>query len=346
MDAFFASIEQRDNPELRGKPVAVGGSSDRGVVAAASYEARVFGVHSAMPSKIAARKCPGLVFVKSRFDVYKADSARIMEIFRDYTDLVEPLSIDEAFLDVTTNKKGIPSATLIAREIKNRIFETTALTASAGISVNKFLAKIASDVNKPNGLFVIKPDAVQDFIGQLAVDDFYGVGPRTARKMHDLGLFKGEDLRNADLQMLIRNFGKAGIFFHQIANGIDDRPVMPHRERKSVGIENTFQEDITTKDGMLTQLEILEKGLWERIKKHGAFGKTITLKVKYNDFDQITRSQTFSEPVVNPGQLRSVIRDLLNLAALEKPVRLLGISVSNFPPKENSGPLQLTIDFD
>jgi DNA polymerase-4 len=346
MDAFFASIEQRDNPELRGKPVAVGGSSDRGVVAAASYEARVFGVHSAMPSKIAARKCPGLVFVKSRFDVYKADSARIMEIFRDYTDLVEPLSIDEAFLDVTTNKKGIPSATLIAREIKNRIFETTGLTASAGISINKFLAKIASDVDKPNGLFVIKPDAVQDFIGRLAVDDFYGVGPRTARKMHDLGFFKGEDLRNADLQMLIRNFGKAGIFFHQIANGIDDRPVISHRERKSVGIENTFQEDITTKDEMLTQLEILEKGLWERIKKHGVFGKTITLKVKYNDFDQITRSQTFSEPTVNPGQLRAVVRDLLNLASLEKPVRLLGISVSNFPPKENSGPLQLTIDFD
>ncbi|PRY97781.1 DNA polymerase-4 [Marinilabilia salmonicolor] len=346
MDAFFASIEQRDNPGLRGKPVAVGGSSDRGVVAAASYEARVFGVHSAMPSKIAARKCPGLIFVKARFDVYKADSAKIMDIFRDYTDLVEPLSIDEAFLDVTSNKKGIPSATLIAREIKERIREKTGLTASAGISINKFLAKIASDEDKPNGLFVIKPDEVMDFIGRLAVDDFFGVGPRTAQKMHDLGLFKGEDLRNADLQMLIRNFGKAGIFFHQIANGIDERPVRPHRERKSVGIENTFHEDIATRDEMLTQLEKLEKGLWERIKKHGAFGKTVTLKVKYNDFDQITRSHSSSEPFVNPGQLVSVVKDLLNLANPEKPVRLLGISVSNFPPREDSGPLQLTIDFD
>lgn len=346
MDAFFASIEQRDKPELRGKPVAVGGSSDRGVVAAASYEARVFGVHSAMPSKIAARKCPGLIFVKARFEVYKADSTKIMDIFRDYTDLVEPLSIDEAFLDVTTNKKGIPSATLIAREIKERIFQTTGLTASAGISINKFLAKIASDEDKPNGLFIIKPEEVKDFIGQLAVDDFFGVGPRTAQKMHDLGLFKGEDLRNADLQMLIRNFGKAGIFFHQIANGNDDRPVRPHRERKSVGIENTFHEDISTRDEMLTQLGKLEKGLWERIKKHGAFGKTVTLKVKYKDFDQITRSHSASEPVINPGQLASIVKDLLNLANPEKPVRLLGISVSNFPPREDSGPLQLTIDFD
>lgn len=346
MDAFFASIEQRDNTELRGKPVAVGGSSDRGVVAAASYEARVFGVHSAMPSRIAARKCPGLVFVKTRFDVYKADSAKIMKIFRNYTDLVEPLSIDEAFLDVTSNKKGIPSATLIAREIKQRIFETTGLTASAGISINKFLAKIASDEDKPNGLFVIKPEEVKDFIGRLAVDDFFGVGPRTAQKMHDLGLFKGEDLRNADLQMLIRNFGKAGIFFYQISNGIDDRPVRPHRARKSVGIENTFPEDISTRDEMLTQLGMLEKGLWERIKKHGAFGKTVTLKVKYSDFDQITRSHSSSEPVINPGQLTSVVKDLLNLANPEKPVRLLGISVSNFPPAEESGPLQLTIDFE
>jgi DNA polymerase-4 len=346
MDAFFASIEQRDYPELRGKPVAVGGSSDRGVVAAASYEARVYGVHSAMPSKIAARKCPGLIFAKSRFDVYRADSAKIMDVFRDYTDLVEPLSIDEAFLDVTSNKKGIPSATLIAREIKRRITEVTGLTASAGISVNKFLAKIASDQDKPNGLFVIKPDEVNDFIGRLSVDDFFGVGPRTASKMHDLGLFNGGDLRNADLSMLIRNFGKAGIFFHQIANGIDDRPVVSHRERKSVGIENTFHEDISTRDEMLTQLGILEKGLWERLKKHGIFGKTLTLKVKYNDFEQITRSQTFSDLILNPGQLRPAVRDLLNLARPEKPVRLLGLSVSNFPQKENSGPLQLTIDFD
>lgn len=346
MDAFFASIEQRDDPSLRGKPVAVGGSSDRGVVAAASYEARVYGVHSAMPSVIAARKCPGLIFVKSRFEVYKEVSAIIMGIFRDYTDLVEPLSIDEAFLDVTTNKAGMPSATLIARDIKKRIFEATGLTASAGISVNKFLAKIASDQDKPNGLFVIKPDEVLDFIGNLPVVKFHGVGPSTARKMHNLQLFTGNDLREADLQMLVRNFGKSGLFFHRIANGIDNRPVVSHRVRKSVGIENTFHEDISTTDEMLTQLGVLEEGLWVRLKKHGVFGKTITLKVKYNDFEQITRSQTFPGPISDPQKIHRAIRDLLNLARPGKPVRLLGISISNFGDKDSEGPLQLTINFD
>ncbi len=346
MDAFFASIEQRDDPALRGKPVAVGGSSDRGVVAAASYEARVYGVHSAMPSRVAARKCPGLIFVKSRFDVYKADSARIMKIFRDYTDLVEPLSIDEAFLDVTTNKVGMPSATIIARDIKHRIQETTGLTASAGISVNKFLAKIASDQNKPDGLFVIKPEEVLDFIEHLPVTKFFGVGPSTARKMHDLQLFTGGDLRNADLSMLIRNFGKSGVFFHNIANGIDERPVVPHRIRKSVGIENTFSQDLSTRDEMLTELGKLEKGLWERIKRHGVYGKTLTLKVKYSDFEQITRSHTFADYINDPGLVHQAVLDLLNLADFEKTVRLLGISVSNFQDKESEGPVQLTIEFD
>jgi DNA polymerase-4 len=346
MDAFFASVEQRDDPSLRGKPVAVGGSSDRGVVAAASYEARVYGVHSAMPLRIAARKCPGLIFVKSRFDVYKADSAIIMDIFRDYTDLVEPVSIDEAFLDVTTNKLGMPSATVIAQDIKKRIVEATGLTASSGISVNKFLAKIASDQRKPNGLFVIKPDEVFDFIGNLPLTDFYGVGPRTSKKMHDFQLFTGGDLRDADLAMLVRNFGKAGIFFHQIANGIDDRPVIPHRVRKSVGIENTFHQDISTTDEMVTQLIILQDGLWQRLKKHGVFGKTITLKVKYEDFEQITRSQTFPVPLSDFRHVRNAVRDLLNFANPSKPVRLLGISVSNFEEKETSGPVQLTLKFD
>ena len=346
MDAFFASIEQRDDPSLRGKPVAVGGSSDRGVVAAASYEARVYGVHSAMPSKIAARKCPGLIFVKSRFDVYKADSAKIMEIFRDYTDLVEPLSIDEAFLDVTTNKVGMPSATLIARDIKRRIKEVTGLTASAGISVNKFLAKIASDQDKPDGLFVIKPDEVIDFIGRLPVTDFFGVGPSTARKMHDLQLFTGADLRRADLALLIRNFGKSGVFFHNIANGIDERPVVPHRIRKSVGIENTFSEDLQTRDEMLTELGGLRNGLWERVKRHGAYGKTITLKVKYADFEQITRSHTFPDYINDPKLVQKAVVDLLNLADLKKPVRLLGISISNFEEKPSEGPVQLTLKFD
>lgn len=346
MDAFFASIEQRDDPSLRGKPVAVGGNTDRGVVAAASYEARKYGVRSAMPSRIAARKCPGLIFVKSRFDVYRAVSATIMDIFRDYTDLVEPLSIDEAFLDVTTNKMGMPSATLIARDIKRRIFETTGLTASAGISINKFLAKIASDQDKPDGLFVIKPEDVLDFIGNLPVEQFYGVGPSTTRKMHDLQLFTGQDIRNSDLSMLTGNFGKAGIFFHQIANGIDDRPVVPHRERKSVGIENTFLKDIDTTDEMLTELADLEEGLWKRLKKHNVFGKTITLKVKYNDFEQITRSQTFLSPLKNQKELHAAVRDLLKIADPQKPVRLLGISISNFEEKNRPNEVQLTINFD
>jgi DNA polymerase-4 len=346
MDAFFASIEQRDNPALRGKPVAVGGSSDRGVVAAASYEARVYGVHSAMPSRIAARKCPGLIFVKSRMEAYKAVSAVIMDIFRDYTDLVEPLSIDEAFLDVTYNKMQIPSATLIARDIRKRIFNETGLTASAGVSINKFLAKNASDQQKPDGLFVIKPDEVLDFIAELPVSEFFGVGPSTARKMHNLGLFKGQDLREAELQMLMRNFGKAGLFFHQIANGIDNRPVLPHRERKSVGIENTFHEDISTFDKMLTELISLEQGLWERVKKHDAFGKTLTLKIKFSDFEQITRSQTLPYSITKPEQVRKVARDLLNLANPLKPVRLLGMSISNFEESVLAGPVQLTIKFD
>jgi DNA polymerase IV len=346
MDAFFASIEQRDDPSLRGKPVSVGGNINRGVVAAASYEARVYGVHSAMPSRIAARKCPGLIFVKPRFDVYRAESARIMEIFRGYTDLVEPLSIDEAFLDVTTNKVGMASATLIAKDIKRSIFETTGLTASAGISVNKFLAKIASDQDKPNGLFVIKPDEVLDFIADLPVTKFFGVGPSTAKKMHDLHLFTGKDLRDADRSMLVRNFGKTGAFFHQIAHGIDDRSVVPHRIRKSVGIENTFQEDISTTYGLLTELVTLEKGLWQRLEKYGVLGKTITLKVKFNDFEQITRSHTFENALSDPMEVRKAVRDLLTLANPQSPVRLLGISISNFEEKKSEGPVQLTIDFD
>jgi len=346
MDAFFASIEQRDDPSLRGKPVAVGGSSDRGVVAAASYEARVYGVHSAMPSKIAARKCPGLIFVKSRFDIYKADSAKIMEIFRDYTDLVEPLSIDEAFLDVTINKVGMPSATIIARDIKRRIKEVTGLTASAGISVNKFLAKIASDQDKPDGLFVIKPEELLDFIESLPVTKFFGVGPSTARKMHDLQLFTGGDLRRSDFSMLVRNFGKSGVFFHNIANGIDERPVITRRVRKSVGIENTFSQDLNTRDEMLTELGNLEKALWERVKRHGSYGKTLTLKIKYYDFEQITRSQTFPDYINDSKFVHQAVLDLLNLADFEKPVRLFGISISNFKDNEPEGPVQLTLEFD
>ncbi len=346
MDAFFASIEQRDNPELLGKPVAVGHGSDRGVVAAASYEAREFGVYSAMPSVVASRKCPNLIFVHPRFDVYKDVSAILMSIFREYTPLVEPLSIDEAFLDVTTNKKGILSATQIAREIKSRIAETTGLTASAGISVNKFLAKIASDYRKPDGLFVIKPNEVLPFVEALPVEKFYGVGPRTSEKMHELGLFCGKDLQKAELQLLIRHFGKVGNFFYQVAHGIDHRPVMPHRVRKSVGIENTFLYDLENQKEMLNALAELEEGLWRRIVSHGRFGKTITLKVKFSDFEQITRSQSFLHPITERACIREVVAELLQMANPSKKVRLLGITISNFEDEETNGPVQLTINFD
>ena len=346
MDAFFASIEQRDFPSLQGKPVAVGGERDRGVVAAASYEARQYGVHSAMPSRIAARKCPGLIFVHPRHDAYKEESRGIMEIFRDYTDLVEPLSIDEAFLDVTENKIGMPSATIIAREIRQRIFDSTWLTASAGISMNKFLAKIASDQDKPDGLFVIEPRQVSDFLNDLPVNRFHGIGPETARKMNDLNIFTGKDLREADITMLVRNFGKAGPVFHNFARGIDERPVVPHRIRKSVGIENTYHQDLETPDEMWNSLKDLEEGLWNRITRHGVFGKTLTLKIKYNDFEQITRSQTYP-CLLNERQLiRDAAKDLLNLTTPTKPVRLLGISVSNLEQKDFEGPVQLTIKFD
>jgi DNA polymerase-4 len=346
MDAFFASIEQRDHPELKGKPVAVGRGSTRGVVAAASYEARKFGVHSAMPSVVAVRKCPDLIFMPPRFEVYKGVSAVVMNLFREYTDLVEPLSIDEAFLDVTSNKKGMPSATMIAREIKSRIFEMTGLRASAGISINKFLAKIASDQRKPDGLFVIKPTEVWSFIETLPVAKFYGVGPRTAEKMHELGLFFGKDLQQADPQLLIRNFGKAGHFFYQVAKGIDNRPVVPHRVRKSVGIESTFLQDLSDPQQMLEALVELEEGLWKRILRHGRFGKTLTLKIKYSDFEQITRSQSFLQPLTNRADIHRVAADLLRLANPEKTVRLLGITISNFGEEEGGDPLQLTIDFD
>jgi len=346
MDAFFASIEQRDNPELRGKPVAVGHGSGRGVVAAASYEARKFGVRSAMPSVVASRKCPELIFVPHRFDVYREVSATVMNIFREYTPLVEPLSIDEAFLDVTTNLKGMLTATEIAYQIKDRIRETTGLTASAGISVNKFLAKIASDYRKPDGLFIIKPSQVLPFVETLPVEKFFGVGPRTAEKMHELGLFCGKDLQQADLQILIRNFGKMGNFFYQVACGIDNRPVQPHRERKSVGIESTFSQNLNNQQDMFEALTELEEGLWKRIVRHGRFGRTITLKVKFSDFEQITRSQSFMHPITERNCIQGVVAELLQMANPTKAVRLLGITISNFEDEETSGPVQLTIDFD
>lgn len=345
MDAFFASIEQRDNPLLRGKPIAVGHGSKRGVVAAASYEARKFGVHSAMPSVVAIRKCPDLIFVPHRFDVYKSVSATIMSIFREYTPLVEPLSIDEAFLDVTNHLNGFSSATQLAEEIKERIRESVGLTASAGVSINKFLAKIASDQRKPDGLFVIKPHEVIPFIERLPIEKFFGVGPRTAEKMHSLGIFNGKDLRNVEPEFLIRHFGKPGVFFYQVAQGIDERQVTPHRERKSVGIESTYSDDLVTHEEMQSQLLELGDELWERILRHGCFGRTITLKVKFSDFQIITRSKSYERTICERDEMQSIAAELLKVANPKRNVRLLGITMSNFDNHEDS-PQQLSFDWD
>ncbi len=346
MDAFFASIEQRDHPEYRNRPLVVGGSKERGVIAAASYEARKFGIHSAMPSVTAKRKCPHLIFAKSRFEVYKSVSAQIMEIFRSYTDLVEPLSLDEAFLDVTSNKKGLPSATLIAQAIKKEILETTGLTASAGISVNKFLAKVASDQRKPDGIFLIKPDDVEAFIQALKIEKFFGVGEKTAEKMHRLNIHTGKDLLKYSLPSFTQYFGKAGLYFYNIARGIDDRPVNPNRIRKSIGVEHTFSRDIETLEQLATELEAVTKELKRRMDKQNQKGKTLTLKLKFNDFEQITRSKSYTSPILSFDKIADTAFALLSEAPIEKPIRLMGLSVSNFPSDEGIDAIQLTFDFD
>ncbi|MCU4177420.1 DNA polymerase IV [Carboxylicivirga sp. N1Y90] len=345
MDAFFASIEQRDFPELRGKPVVVGGNGERGVIAAASYEARKFGIFSAMPSRTALRRCPHLIFQKHRFDVYKEVSRQVMSIFYEYTDLVEPLSLDEAFLDVSENKKGMVSATLIAKEIKQKIFEKTQLTASAGISVNKFLAKIASDQRKPNGIFLIKPDEVIDFIDALPIKKFFGVGKKTAEKMHAINIHHGKDLKKYDLAKLVLHFGKAGKYFYDVARGIDDRPVRPHRERKSVGIENTFNKDLHDKQQIQHEINNLKDGLMRRLAKSEKSGKTLTLKVKFDNFEQLTRSKTVDYLIKSEKQITQILQDVLREAPINRPIRLLGITVSNFPEERQLDARQLEIDF-
>ena len=343
MDAFFASVEQKDNPELRNKPIAVGGSGDRGVVAAASYEARKFGVRSAMPSSIAKRRCPNLIFVKGRHDRYKEVSKQIMSIFHEFTDLVEPLSIDEAFLDVTHNKKNLPSASLIAKEIKERIKEVTGLTASAGISVNKFLAKIASDYQKPDGLFVIPPKDVEQFIEQLSIDKFFGVGKVTADKMHQLGIFRGKDLKERSLAELTRVFGKAGLYYYQISRGVDNRPVNPNRVRKSVSTEHTFHADLSNKDLIRKDMIATAEDLLRRLKKSGFRGRTLSLKVKYSSFEQVTRSKTILQELNRLDQILNLANELLNQIELKESIRLLGLTVSN--QINFSEPQQLTLDF-
>jgi DNA polymerase-4 len=330
MDAFYASVEQRDNPELRGKPVAVGGSQARGVVAAASYEARTFGVHSAMPSVTAKRKCPELIFIKPRFDTYKAISQQIRAIFAEYTPVIEPLSLDEAYLDVTKNLKGIPSATQIAAEIRERIRAETSLTASAGVSYNKFLAKLASDHRKPDGLFVITPEMGPVFVETLPVRKFHGVGPATAKRMEQLGIKSGLDLRAPSLAFLQQHFGKVGAYYYWAARGIDERPVRADRVRKSVGAENTFPADLVAYEVARDALQEVVDKVWEYCVRSATRGRTITLKVKFANFQQITRSRTNPTPISTRDELEQLGNALLEpLFPVRRGIRLLGISLSS-----------------
>ena len=329
MDAFYASVEQLDNPELRGKPIAVGGSSQRGVVAAASYEARKFGVRSAMSSVLAKRNCPGLIFVKARFDRYKEISKKIRAVFHEYTDLVEPLSLDEAYLDVTINKKGNPSATLIAKEIRQRILEETGLNASAGISVNKFIAKVASDINKPNGQKTVNPEEILQFLEQLEIRKFYGVGKVTAEKMYQLGIFTGKDLKTKSLDFLETHFGKSGTYYYDVVRGIHNSEVKPHRIPKSVGAERTFNENLSSEIFMLERLDQIATELERRLKKADIAGKTITLKIKYSDFTLNTRSKTLPYYITDKDLILETAKELLYQEELQNSVRLLGISLAN-----------------
>ncbi len=329
MDAFYASVEQRDNPELRGKPLAVGGAAARGVVAAASYEARAFGVRSAMPSVTAKRKCPELIFVPPRFDVYRAVSAQIRDVFAEHTDLIEPLSLDEAYLDVTQNRLNIASASTIAELIRAKILEVTGLTASAGISYNKFLAKMASDQNKPNGQFVITPRHGPAFVETLPVKKFHGVGPATFAKMEGLGIETGADLRDKSLPFLQQHFGKAGLWYYQIARAIDERAVEPDRPRKSIGAEDTFASDIVDLDASIAELKPLVAKVWGYCEDKGIRGRTVTLKVKFADFEQITRSRTVALPI-EYSDFEELAGDLLrSVFPLRKGIRLLGIRLSS-----------------
>lgn len=330
MDAFYASIEQRDNPDLRGKPVAVGHAEKRGVVSTASYEARVFGVHSAMSSQRAMKLCPQLIFVPGRMEVYKEVSASIHEIFHEYTDLIEPISLDEAFLDVTENKKGMELAVDIAREIKKEIREKCNLVASAGISYNKFLAKIASDYRKPDGLCTIHPDQAMDFIASLAIESFWGVGPVTARKMHMLGIHKGSDLRDCSEDMLVRQFGKAGHLYYSFARGIDERPVVAQRVRKSVGCEHTLDHDISARSSVVIELYHVATELVERIKAKNFKGNTLTLKIKFDDFEQKTRSFSKSKELTELNDILPLAKNLVQqIDYANHPIRLIGLAVSN-----------------
>ena len=343
MDAFYASVEQRDNPELRGRPIAVGHAGDRGVVSAASYEARKYGVHSAMASIKAMRLCPDLVFVPGRMEIYKEVSDTIHGIFREYTDIIEPLALDEAFLDVTDNKLNIPLAIDIAREIKLRIREEVGLIASAGVSYNKFLAKIASDYRKPNGLCTIHPDQALNFIARLPIESFWGVGKVTARRMHALGIHTGHDLRQWSLDGLIREFGKIGQLYHDFSRGIDLRPVEAVRMRKSIGCERTLDHDVSTRAAVIVELYHTTEELIRRLSAKNFCGNTLTLKIKFSDFSQITRSLTQEEDLLTMKVILPLAKRLLAEVNYEDhPIRLIGLSVSNPHDEEANGITQRT----
>ena len=329
MDAFYASVEQLDNPELRGKPIAVGGGGKRGVISAASYEARKFGVKSAMSGRLAEKLCPDLIFVKTNFARYKEVSQKIREIFHHYTDLVEPLSLDEAYLDVTHNKIGMPSASIIAQEIRQRIFEETGLTASAGISINKFIAKVASDYNKPNGQKTINPEDVLQFLEDLDIRKFYGVGKVTAEKMYQKGIFTGKDLKSKSIEYLSDNFGKSGRYYYHVVRGIHNSEVKPNRIRKSLAAERTFSENLSSEIFMLKKLDHIAEEVAKRLSHSNVAGKTVTLKIKYSDFTLQTRSKTLPYYINDKAIVLETAKDLLYQEKLSNSVRLLGISLSN-----------------
>ena len=349
MDAFYASVEQMDNPELFGKPIVVGGGSERGVVAAASYEAREFGVRSAMSGVLAKKKCPQLIFIKPRFPRYKEISKNIRKIFFEYTDLVEPLSLDEAFLDVTINKKNNPSATLIAREIRNKIFNEVGLRASAGISINKFVAKIASDINKPNGQKTIPPEEVIEFLEELPIEKFFGIGKVTAAKMYNLGIFTGKELKGKTLEFLIKNFKSTGAHYYEIVRGLNPAKVKPNRKQKSVAAEHTFVKNLTSEIYMLERLDKIAEELENRLRKSKVSGKTVTLKIKYSDFTVQTRSKTLPYFIREKAVLLKTVKDLLYQEKVHNSVRLLGISVANLnintKKTEKIMDVQLKFDF-
>lgn len=346
MDAFYASVEQMDNPALKGKPIAVGGNENRGVVSAASYEARKFGVRSALSGVLAKKYCPELIFVRPRFDRYKEISKQIQSIFHEYTDLVEPLSLDEAYLDVTHNKKGNPSATLLANEIRARILSEVGLTASAGISVNKFIAKVASDYNKPNGQKTVSGDEIVPFLENLPIQKFYGVGKVTTEKMFQLGIFTGLDLKNKTLEFLEQHFGKSGSYYYQVVRGIHNSPVQAKRTTKSVAAEHTFDVNLSSEIFMLEQLESISRQIEKRLQKHSISGKTITLKIKYSDFSLQTRSKTMPYYISDKNLIFEIVKELLYQERLKDSVRLLGIAMSNLNTEQKKTVvIQLQFDF-